>query len=1360
MGYRLRVIGVLVLCSLLYLSGKAEVWRTHFAYNNVTQIALAPDKVYAISDGSLYSVDKQGEHIQVYNRQSGLHETGITCIHYDAVGAQLIIAYGNGKIDILGTNGVRYIGELYEKDMTQRKTIYNVTLKGRTAYLSTHYGIQTLNLREYKLVDSYWLLPGGLEKPVKDVKLTNDSIYAFTDDLLYCASLRDPLSDYHYWKSEPLGRIARDTEKGVHYHEGTDDWYAGQSEGIIRVTPTDRLMYKPQGPLVNTPYRMTASNGILYIVPGGRWDVQYKRPACLMRYDGSSWMNIPQSAIHTTTGRDPIDFMNVAVDPTDRYHCYVTAYGTGVYEFRNNTQLNYFISGEDNNSLIVTSSNPASYTRTDCGVYDQDGRAWIAQSGDIGSLHCIDMNGEWHAIMLEDNEENAALYTPGGLIIDWRDNQYKWVASTRYNTFLLLLNDKGTFDTADDRIKTRKEWTNQYGQHFQPQYIYATLQDRTGNVWICTEQGAAYIQAQTDYFQSDAIVQPDIIENGESVLNSQQITSIVQDKRGSIWLGTQSLGVYVLNEGATEITEHYTTDNTAMPSNCILSMAYDVQTDRVYIGTSEGLIEYDPNGSESGLSESEQNFSEDDLLPGRILQWTPHPSYFNPQEVVASQHAVYAKADGSLFSVDREDEHLDYWNKSTGLSGSTVAHIAYDKNAGKLIIAYENGQIDLLNDKGKVTPMPDIAMKAGAMAVTINGIGIGQQHAYLAMDFGILVLNTKKAEISDTYYIGDEASAIAVQHIVETGDSLYAFSFDRLYKASLKDNLVDYNYWRHDTIPTEVVRQVGVHNGTIYALFADSILYRREGVDWKQVLPNQFDWIHANEGQLLTYQQEGRLLAYLTDAHKLQKVDAQNTISDGIYSSGEYWTGVPAAGLVRIKDGERSYFKPDGPMSNFGYRLYVAHDQLYVAPGGRWDARYDRAGNLSIYDGQLWRHIPRWETLSNTGHDMRDALSYAVDPADGGHFFVATYGTGVYEFKDYVAIQQYDSTNSTLRQTSPGSSILRYTRTDGAMIDEQGNLWILNATSMGSPVNIRTPKGQWRAINLYSQGVRLQLTTPSDILVDRRSSQRKWFADERYSAGVILFDDGGTPLNPSDDHCIKRNSFVDQNGTLLTPATIRCMAQDNKNRLWIGTEKGLLIIPEEVDFFTSNQCHRIIIPRNDGTGLGDYLLGDEQINCITVDGGNRIWIGTNNSGLYLMEDDTITVAHFTETNSMLPSNSVQSVAIMPKTGEIFAGTDRGIASYMSDASEAQEDMSGAYAFPNPVRPDYGGYISITGLMENSEVNIVDAGGNLVCKTRSNGGTAIWDGRDAYGRRATAGVYTALCNAEGGHAAVKILIVRR
>ena len=71
----------------------AQQWTTHFAYNNVTQIAMADECVYAISDGSLFSVDKQTEQIKVYNRQSGLHGSGINCIHYDNISKQLFIAY-------------------------------------------------------------------------------------------------------------------------------------------------------------------------------------------------------------------------------------------------------------------------------------------------------------------------------------------------------------------------------------------------------------------------------------------------------------------------------------------------------------------------------------------------------------------------------------------------------------------------------------------------------------------------------------------------------------------------------------------------------------------------------------------------------------------------------------------------------------------------------------------------------------------------------------------------------------------------------------------------------------------------------------------------------------------------------------------------------------------------------------------------------------------------------------------------------------------------------------------------------------------------------------------------------------------
>ena len=77
-----------------------------------------------------------------------------------------------------------------------------------------------------------------------------------------------------------------------------------------------------------------------------------------------------------------------------------------------------------------------------------------------------------------------------------------------------------------------------------------------------------------------------------------------------------------------------------------------------------------------------------------------------------------------------------------------------------------------------------------------------------------------------------------------------------------------------------------------------------------------------------------------------------------------------------------------------------------------------------------------------------------------------------------------------------------------------------------------------------------------------------------------------------------------------------------------------------------------------------------------------------------------------------------------------------------------------------MRPDYQGVITIAGLMENTVVKIVDNGGNLVCQTRSNGGLAVWDGKNGNGQRVASGVYTAFCNTADGnnHAVVKILII--
>ena len=87
------------------------------------------------------------------------------------------------------------------------------------------------------------------------------------------------------------------------------------------------------------------------------------------------------------------------------------------------------------------------------------------------------------------------------------------------------------------------------------------------------------------------------------------------------------------------------------------------------------------------------------------------------------------------------------------------------------------------------------------------------------------------------------------------------------------------------------------------------------------------------------------------------------------------------------------------------------------------------------------------------------------------------------------------------------------------------------------------------------------------------------------------------------------------------------------------------------------------------------------------------------------------------------------------------------------------------AYPNPVTSGYSGPITITGLMEDSLVKIMDSGMRLVYQTSSEGGMAVWDGCNIGGTRVRSGVYYVLASSSGqgvessaGDVVAKILVV--
>ncbi len=314
-------------------------------------------------------------------------------------------------------------------------------------------------------------------------------------------------------------------------------------------------------------------------------------------------------------------------------------------------------------------------------------------------------------------------------------------------------------------------------------------------------------------------------------------------------------------------------------------------------------------------------------------------------------------------------------------------------------------------------------------------------------------------------------------------------------------------------------------------------------------------------------------------------------------------------------------------------------------------------------------------------------------------------------------------------------------------------------SSVDKVINILKDDGNWISFNHPEL---VGKPTFERIIFDKRGWA--WVTSMRYEPGVFCFNTNGTLEDTSDDQTNFIGSFVNQDGTNLGKLAILSIAEDKNGAIWIGTEKGPLVINNPTKFFDDDfYCTQIKVPRNDGTNLADFLLANEKIKAICIDGANRKWIGTENNGVFLLSEDGLeTIHHFSTSNSSLLSDKIQSLAINPNTGEVYIGTDQGLISYMSDATEGGDSFSeSAHAYPNPVRPDYTGIITVTGLIRDSNVKVTDINGNLIYAGNSVGGQFTWDGKNAKGKRVASGVYLVLAaDAEGKEGiATKILVIK-
>lgn len=750
--------------------------------------------------------------------------------------------------------------------------------------------------------------------------------------------------------------------------------------------------------------------------------------------------------------------------------------------------------------------------------------------------------------------------------------------------------------------------------------------------------------------------------------------------------------------------------------------------------------------------------------PIAMGKWRTHLAYDSIAQITQTKENIFAISKGALFSINKVD-HTDqnFYSKMSGLSDVNIVRIEYDKINNQLLIVYQNGNIDIMHSAG-VNNIPDLRYKQMSSGKGVNHVFFKGDSAYISCDFGIMVLNMKKKEVSDTYIIGVNSTELKVIATTIHNGKILALTTNAIYSADLRNtNLVNYEFWTNTSgFPGSGAYQSIFTFAGKLVLLRNKKLYKQESNGtWTSLLEDKnINTINISNGRIITGDGSSNLFV-LNESFERSEISITSS-SDIEYDSenNTYWLAGAAKGVIsyKITSGELIYHKPLGPAVNIPWDITFAGEKMFMVNGGRWASQNYKVGKVMIYENGSWINIDASEISNITGKAALDFMNIAVDPKDPSHFFVTSYGTGLYEFKDNQFNFWHNYTNSTLTSVVAGDPH-SYTRLDGAIFDTNGNLYVANMWS-SSPIKILLNTGEWIQLN-YPSG---QKPTLGKIIISNINQNQKWVPSVRATPGIFVWDDNGTLTDQSDDKNVFLSNLIDNDnvGSTINPTYFYCLAQDKNGVIWAGTDAGpLLFYNPSKAFDPEYTCSRVKIPRNDGTGLADYLLQNEKIKCIVIDGANRKWIGTETSGLYLMsENGQETIRHFTSSNSPLLSDNIMSLSINPVSGEVFIGTSNGLLSYKSDAAESSNIYSNVYAYPNPVKENYNGIITITGLVANTQVKITDLNGNLIYQTVSNGSLATWDGKDVFGKRVNTGIYMAICANEDGtqNTITKIMII--
>jgi hypothetical protein len=746
-----------------------------------------------------------------------------------------------------------------------------------------------------------------------------------------------------------------------------------------------------------------------------------------------------------------------------------------------------------------------------------------------------------------------------------------------------------------------------------------------------------------------------------------------------------------------------------------------------------------------------------------IGEWQNHLNYRECFWVTQNTNDVILSTGKSLIYIDKNDLSKEYFSKIEGLSESNIAIIKYDKFNDQLFVFYIGGGFDILKE-GEVEYFSSIKKNTTLGSnKEIAGMHISnKQFGYFSTSFGAIEFDLVRKEFKSTIFTPSKVNSITSSNqylLLATDDGIFYTQKNNTLKE-------DFSKWKplnqSNGLPFDFkCDHLEFFNDKIYASIENEIYVANESFNFtKQDIqkPAGFNiqWMSSEGKHLIIGLKDESFSSqtrFITKDDQILNGGA-GCINRTIYGiedeKGRIWYADQWRQIRYTNDINEgcNRIEYDSPFSYESSHIEVSKNYVAFASGGATEnffIDYNRSGTYILTKDNTWKNINESYLPVISQRGFIGYYTVAPHPSKDNILYMGSYLGGITELdisnnemKFYRDKSENGSLKSSLQDIVGAPGQIRVTH---MKFDSEENLWVCN---YGAPKPL---------VALSKEGTWHNFSIPGSLLITKMSIDqqgRKWLASPSGNS-VVVYDDNNTLTDPSDD----KTKLLNSSNSLIS-TTVNCVETDLNGDVWVGTSNGPIIF--DCDVFSSDckGSQRKVLQDS----IAALLLETEEIFCIEIDGANNKWFGTRN-GIYVQSSDGETqIGQYNTENSPLLNNQIVDIDFDGSSGLMYISTLAGIQSIKTNATEGGVKNSlSAYAYPNPVRPEYSGPIAIKGLARDANVKITDVNGKLVYETTANGGQAIWNGQDYKGNKADTGVYLVFSTNEQSETIKDVLVTK-